>query len=77
MAKLTDYDKAVRAAARRLPIKSDKQLNDILEYAADDKAEAYRIGAQEAQHEIINRIGLLQQTQRGGQGAAERGREAA
>lgn len=56
MLKLTDYDKAIRAASKRLPFKSAKQMNELLEYAADDLAEAYRIGAEEAQGQIVLRL---------------------
>jgi hypothetical protein len=47
---------AVKAAGRRLPFKSEKATNALLEYAAGDMAEAYRIGAEEAQSEIIRRL---------------------
>jgi hypothetical protein len=47
---------AVKAAAKRIPFLSDKRLNANLEFAAGDMAEAYRIGAEEAQREIIVRL---------------------
>ncbi len=50
---------AVRVAKLKLPIKTDRQLNDILQHAADDLAEAYRIGAEEAQGEIVGRLRAL------------------
>lgn len=34
-------------------------------YAADDMADAYRIGAEEAQHEIILRLSILKATEDG------------
>lgn len=48
--------KVVKAAGKRLPFKSEKSTNALLEYAAGDMAEAYRIGAEEAQSEIIRRL---------------------
>lgn len=56
VARLTPLDKAIRAAGKRLPFKPAKQQNELLEYAADDLADAYRIGAEEAQGEIIARL---------------------
>ncbi len=53
---LTPLEKAIREAQKRLPFKSVKQRNEILSYAADDLAEAYRIGAEEAQGEIVARL---------------------
>lgn len=53
--------KAISVASKRLPFKSAKQANKMLEYAADDKAEAYRIGAEEAQEEIILRLHALKE----------------
>jgi hypothetical protein len=44
---------------KRLPIKSQKALNEILQFAADDWADAYRIGAEEAQREIASRVAPL------------------
>lgn len=51
--------KAIKAASKKLPIKGDRALNDILEFAADTQAEAYRIGAEEAQREIVARLHAL------------------
>lgn len=56
MPKPTPLDKAIREAGKRLPFKSAKQQNEMLEFAADDLADAYRIGAEEAQREIIQRL---------------------
>lgn len=56
----TPYDKAIKEAAKKLPFNSRKQQNEILEYAADDLADAYRIGAEEAQREILRRLRELQ-----------------
>lgn len=49
-------DKAIRAAGKKLPLRPEKARNAMLEYAADDKAEAYQIGAEEAQGEILSRL---------------------
>jgi hypothetical protein len=49
-------DKAIRAAGRKLSFRSGKSRNTILEYAAEDRAEAYQIGAEEAQGEILDRL---------------------
>lgn len=59
---MTDIQKAIKAAEKKLPFKTSKQQNTLLEYVADDLADAYRIGAEEAQHEIILRLKALEQT---------------
>ena len=51
--------RAIQAASKKLPILGDKKLNEELEWAADDLAEAYRIGAEEAQGEIVARLRQL------------------
>lgn len=53
---------AIKAAAKRLPIVGDRVLNERLEWAAGDMAEAYRIGAEEAQGEIIARLRAVRPT---------------
>jgi hypothetical protein len=50
---------AIRAATKRLPIRGDKALEANLEMAVGSLAEAYRIGAEEAQHEIAQRLMAL------------------
>lgn len=57
--KQTVLDRAIKEARKKLPFKRDQDMNDLLEYAADDFAEAYKVGAQEAQSEIINRLQIL------------------
>lgn len=52
--------KAKRAVAKRLSFKSEKQQNEMLEYAAGSMAEAYRIGAEEAQTEFLYRLDQLE-----------------
>lgn len=52
--------KAKRAVAKRLSFKSEKQQNEMLGYAADDMAHAYRIGAEEAQTEFLHRLDQLE-----------------
>lgn len=61
MPKLTDIDKAIKEASKRLPFASVKQRNEMLEYAADNMAEAYQIGAEEAQVVILERLRALKQ----------------
>ncbi len=51
--------RAIKAAAKKIPILGDKQLNENLDFAADSMAEAYRIGAEEAQAEIVRRLRAL------------------
>jgi hypothetical protein len=50
---------ALRAARKALPIRGDRALNAALEFAAGDLAEAYRIGAEEAQGQIVARLRAL------------------
>jgi hypothetical protein len=53
---VSPLDKAIREAGKKLSFASRKQQNQILEFAADDLADAYRIGAEEAQREIVARL---------------------
>ena len=55
-AALKIIDKAIRAVERKLPFKSPKHRNEMLSYAADDMADAYLIGAEEAQGEFLARL---------------------
>jgi hypothetical protein len=57
--KTVSHAKVMLAATKRLPFSSEKSTNALLEYAACDMAEAYRIGAEEAQSEIIRRLQQL------------------
>jgi hypothetical protein len=50
------FKRAIRVASNKLPFKSEKSTNTMLEYAASDMAEAYRIGAEEAQEHIVQRL---------------------
>lgn len=50
---------ALRAARARLPILGDKALQQNLECITDSLAEAYRIGAEEAQQLIVRRIDAI------------------
>lgn len=50
---------AQKAATKRLPVKRDKVLNEDLQFACGSLADAYCIGAEEAQCEILSRILLL------------------
>ena len=47
---------AIRAARAKLPLRGDKALQANLEMFCDSLAEAYRVGAEEAQHVIAVRI---------------------
>jgi hypothetical protein len=53
--------KAVRIASKKLPLRSDKAIRANLEFVTDDLAEAYRIGAEEAQREIVLRLRELEE----------------
>lgn len=59
MPRQTPYTKAIREAGKKLPFAPRKQQNELLEFAADDLADAYRIGAEEAQGEIVRRLQAL------------------
>lgn len=48
--------KAVNAAKKKIKLNSDKQINKNLSYFCEDFAEAYRVGVEETQQEILNRI---------------------
>lgn len=52
--------KAKRAAFKRLPFESEKRQNERLEFAVGTLAEAYRLGAEEAQTEILRRLDELE-----------------
>jgi hypothetical protein len=73
-------DKAIRVAGRRLQFASEKQRNEMLGYAASNMAEAYQIGAEEAQGEILRRLHevrrLLDPGGSGPKGFLEKQREA-
>lgn len=58
------YDKktleaAIREVSKKMKLKSVKQRNELLSFAADDMAEAYEIGAEEAQEEMRFRLRQL------------------
>ncbi len=53
--------RAISAARKRLPLLSERELEETLSYAADSMAEAYRIGAAEAQQEIVARLTRLKE----------------
>jgi hypothetical protein len=59
MAIVIPRSRALAAASKRLPFKSEKAMETILEFAAGSLSEAYRIGAEEAQSEIVNRLAGL------------------
>lgn len=49
----------LRAARAKLPIRGDKALQANLEMFCGSLAEAYRVGAEEAQFEIARRIDAI------------------
>lgn len=51
--------KVMLAATKRLPLKTEGTIQKMLEFAAGSLAEAYVIGADEAQSEIIRRLQAL------------------
>lgn len=53
---LKTIDKAIRAVERKIKFYSEKRRNEMLSYAAGDMAEAYQIGAEEAQGEMLSRL---------------------
>ena len=59
MAEMIRKKQVLRAVRARLPILGDRKLEMSLEHAAGSLAEAYRIGAEEAQHVIAVRIEAL------------------
>lgn len=54
------WRKAISEAGKRLRFLPDRTMEKQLDYAAGTMAEAYRIGAEEAQGEIIQRLQVLQ-----------------
>lgn len=56
---LISWAKAKLAASKRLHFKSKRTTEAMLEFAAGSLTEAYRIGAEEAQSEIMRRINHL------------------
>lgn len=57
--RLKALNAAVKAARKKIRVLSDKKLNENLGYACDDFAEAYNVGVQEAQMEILDRLLVL------------------
>jgi hypothetical protein len=55
-ARLRTIDKAIRSVERKIKLYSEKRRNEMLSYAAGDMAEAYQIGVEEAQGELIGRL---------------------
>lgn len=51
--------KAVKVAGKKIRLKSDRALNDILDYSCGSLAEAYRCGMEETQGDIIQRLEAL------------------
>jgi hypothetical protein len=59
MAIVIPRSRALAAASKRLSFKSEKSMETMLEFAAGSLSEAYRIGAEEAQSEIVSRLAAL------------------
>lgn len=62
--RLTPYQKAIREANKRLPFLPHRETKRLLEFAADDIVDAYRIGAEEAQREIVKRLCALSEREK-------------
>lgn len=56
---LVSLARVLRIAGAQLPFRSDRTMNELLDQAADTQAEAYRIGAEEAQGAILERLRRL------------------
>lgn len=54
------WRKAYPEVAKRLKFLPERKLNANLEFAAGNLADAYRIGAEEAQTELLSRLRILQ-----------------
>lgn len=61
-AALKTIDKAIRAVERKIKFYSASHRNAMLEYAAGDMAEAYQIGAEEAQGEMLARLQTIRRS---------------
>lgn len=48
--------KAIRLASKRIPTLRDKALNNNLGFFCGSMADAFRLGVQEAQTEIVSRL---------------------
>lgn len=51
--------RVLRLAGAQLPFRSDRATSELLDHAADTLLEAYRIGAEEAQGAILERLQRL------------------
>lgn len=51
--------RAAQIAAKKLPLKSEKRIAEACDMAGFTLAEAYKAGAEEAQHEILTRFNVL------------------
>lgn len=52
--------RAISAARKRIRILPEKKLNENLSYACGSLAEAYEVGVQEAQMDIVDRLLTLE-----------------
>lgn len=53
---LKTLNAAVKAVRKKIRVLGDKRLNKNLSFACGDLAEAYNVGVQEAQSEILDRL---------------------
>lgn len=61
--KLQQIRNCIKAAQKRIPFASEKRQNEALSFAVQSFAEAYRLGAEEAQHEILRRLSAIESKQ--------------
>lgn len=61
----------LRELKRRIALASEKVRNENLSYAAGSMAEAYEIGVQEAQRELVSRMSALVEAATPQEGASD------
>lgn len=59
MSRLVPRNKMLAVAAKKIRCLSDKKLEDNLSYFCGSLADAYRVGVEEAQGEILSRLQSL------------------
>lgn len=59
MSRLVPRNKMLAVAAKKIRCLSDKKLEDNLSYFCGSLADAYRVGVEEAQGEILSRLKSL------------------
>jgi len=58
-ATMISWAKAKLAVSKSLRVRSEKELREHLDFAGYNAPEAYRLGVEETQHELIARINAL------------------